>query len=194
MPTRLRWIIACILGEAAGIAVVAATYAALDRGLIQTPLWILVAGAWEGLCLGALQALVLRRFGVRFGGWLIATVLSAAIGYGLSLVAGAGGAGDSAAEPGLALLIALGAAMGVAMGALIGAAQWLAAQRALSFARWTNANAIGWAPAMAIIMIAATSVSSDWALPHIALAGALAGAAAGLAVGLATSAALPKET
>lgn len=49
---RLRWVIACAVGEAMGIGVVAATYAAIDRGFQQVAaVWILAAGAWEGICL-----------------------------------------------------------------------------------------------------------------------------------------------
>ena len=51
---RLRWIVFCLLGEALGIAAVATAYAAVDRGLLSpASSWIIGAGAWEGLCLGA---------------------------------------------------------------------------------------------------------------------------------------------
>lgn len=191
---RSGWVIACALGEAIGIALVATIYAALDRGLLPGgAVWILAAGAWEGTCLGVAQAAVLRAAGIRPAVWVGATVLGAVIGYALSLIGGAGSTGgDAGAEPPLALLLGLGAAMGVAMGALMGVAQWLGARRKLRPLGWIAANAVGWAPAMSIIMFAAASVQPGWSLGAIALAGAGAGAAAGLLLGAVTSLALPK--
>lgn len=188
---RVNWIIACVVGEAAGIAVVAATYAALDRGIVHPVwTWILAAGAVEGVCLGGAQALVLRRLGVRPWRWIVATVLGAVTGYGLSLLGGAG-SNDVGAEPSLVLLAGLGALMGLAMGALLGAAQAIGVRGKVHMLGWITANAIGWAPAMCIIMIAATSAERAWSLVGVALLGAGAGAVAGLLVGAATSFALP---
>ena len=190
---RLKWVLACMSGEALGIAVVATTYAAIDRGhLSPAAAWIVGAGAWEGLCLGAVQALILRALGVRSGIWIALTVLAAAAGYGLSLIGGAGGAGEGS-EPAPLVLIALGAAMGAVMGALMGAVQWIGAHGKLAFLPWIGANALGWAPAMAVIMIAATSVLGSWPLYCIALSGAGAGAIAGLLVGAATMLVLPRS-
>lgn len=192
-PIRAKWVLACMSGEVLGIAVVATTYAAIDRGyLAPAAPWIVGAGAWEGLCLGAAQALILRAVGVRPGIWITLTVLAAAAGYGLSLMGGAGGAGEGS-EPTLLILIALGAAMGIVMGTLLGAIQWAGGRGKLAFLPWVGANALGWAPAMAVIMIAATSVLGSWPLYCIALSGAGAGAVAGLLVGTATMLALPRS-
>ena len=190
---RWPWVIACMFGEALGIAAVATTYAAIDRQLLQPEVtWILAAGAWEGLCLGVAQALTLRELGVRPLLWVLLTVLGALGGYGLSLLGNAGAdgaAGDR--EPTVLVLLGLGAAMGVAMGMLMGFVQWVAARNTLALFPWVGANAVGWAPAMATIMLTATSVDGAWPLLAIALTGAAAGAVAGLFVGLATSFALP---
>lgn len=192
-PVLRRWIIACTLGEALGIAAVATTYAAIDRGLLRSQAaWILGAGAWEGLCLGAAQALVLRGFGVRPSLWVPLTMLSALAGYALSLMGGAGADGTGG-EPSTALLLGLGAAMGVAMGMLMGVVQWIAARHTIALFPWVGANAVGWAPAMATIMLAATSVDRAWPLFTITIIGAAAGAIAGLFVGAATSFALPER-
>jgi hypothetical protein len=190
---QLYWIAPCICGEALGISVVAATYAAVERNLLQpADLWILIAGSWEGLCLGVAQASVLSRMKISPKRWTILTILAAVAGYGLSLAGGAGGQRPPGGyEPPLALLSALGAAMGIAMGALMGALQWIAARGQISAKRWIVANALGWLPAMAIIVVAATSVGGDWPLSLIALVGAGAGAVAGAFVGTATSFALP---
>ncbi|MEQ1866747.1 MAG: hypothetical protein ABL996_19085 [Micropepsaceae bacterium] len=191
---RGRWIVACVLGEALGIAAVATTYAAIDRGLLQPEaLWVLAAGAWEGLCLGGAQALILSSVGVRAWLWIALTVLGAVAGYALSLFAGAGADGAaSSGEPPLALLLALGAALGAAMGVMMGAVQWLAARNKIALMRWILANGVGWMPAMAVIMLAATSVERVWPLYVITFIGAIAGALAGLFVGAATSFALPR--
>lgn len=188
-----RWIVACVFGEALGIAAVATTYAAIDRGLLQSQVaWVLSAGAWEGLCLGVAQALVLRTFGVRLSLWVPFTMLGALAGYALSLLGGAGADGAAGGdEPSAAVLLGLGAAMGVAMGMLMGVVQWAAARDTIALFPWVGANAVGWAPAMATIMLAATSVDRAWPLFVIALIGAAAGAVAGLFVGAATSFALP---
>ena len=191
---RLKWVLACAFGEAFGIAVVATTYSAVDRELLAPAApWILGAGAWEGLCLGAAQALILRGLGVRPLIWTALTVFAAAAGYGLSLLGGAGGAGEGSA-PALAMLVGLGAAMGAVMGALMGAIQWVGSRGKLAVLPWIGANALGWAPAMAVIMIAATSVPGAWPLYSITLAGAGAGAMAGLLVGAATMLALPRSS
>jgi hypothetical protein len=188
---QLKWVASCAAGEALGIALVATTYAAIERGhLAPAAPWILAAGALEGLCVGAAQAVILRQIGIRPLTWIALTVLAAAGGYGLSLVGGAGEAGEGP-EPNLAMLLGLGGAMGAVMGVVMGAAQLAGAAGRLAPLRWIGANALGWAPAMAIIMVAATSVQGSWPLYGIALAGAGAGAMAGLLVGAATLLALP---
>lgn len=192
-----QWIIACMLAEALGIAGVATAYALDDRGLVgHGALAILAAGAWEGLCLGTAQALLLRRRGARASLWIAATMLGAIAGYGLSLLGRLAEAPAPKAEsvdPSLGLLVLMGLGMGVAMGALLGAAQATTARRALSIRRWTLANMLGWAPAMAVIMIGAGSAQASWTLLEIAGSGALCGALAGLSVGAATGRALAQE-
>ena len=191
---RSAWILACTLGEALGIAVVAATYAAIDRGVLPGGgSWILAAGAWEGLSLGAAQAVVLRRTGVRPFAWLSFTMLAAVLGYGLSLVSGAGQAAEGGVntEPPLGLMIGLAAAMGLVMGSLMGLSQWISARHRIAPLRWIVANAAGWTPAMMAIMLAATLAQRGWSLAGVALLGAGAGAVAGLLVGAVTSLALP---
>lgn len=192
---RTNWIIACTIGEAAGIAAVAAIYAAIDRGImVHAWVWILTAGGIEGLCLGGAQALVLRRLGVHPAPWIVATVLAAVAGYGLSILGGAG-SNDAAAdaEPPMFVLAGLGVLMGLAMGALMGAAQTISARGKVPLFRWIAANAFGWALAMPVIMLAATSAERVWRLGGVALLGAGAGAVAGLLVAIATSFALPTQ-
>jgi hypothetical protein len=191
---RRRWIAATALGEAAGIALVAVAYAAVDRGLAPPMPAILVAGACEGLCLGLAQALVLRRAGVCGGCWMLATAAAAAVGYGLSLIGGAGGPGGDGAGAAPPVALALGAAAGVGavMGVIMGAVQWNAARRQLAAAAWIARSALGWALAMPAIFLGAATVGEDWPLAAVSAAGAASGGIAGGLLGLATAPALPR--
>ncbi len=191
---RARWIAACCMGEAAGIAIVATVYAALDRGLIANAAFpILAAGAWEGLSLGGSQAWALRNSGIEGLRWVCLTVLGAVIGYGLSLHGGAGSGGPDTPEPPFWLVILLGGAMGLGMGAVMGALQWLAARPLLRAARWISASMIGWASAMAAIMAGAASAEASWPLGLVCVAGAISGGVAGALLGIVTGPALPSD-
>lgn len=191
---RPSWIMACTAGESAGIALVATVYAALDRGLLaHAALPVLAAGAWEGLCLGGAQALALRRVGVAVSPWIGLTMLGAVIGYGLSLLGGAGSGGADTPEPPFWLVILLGVAMGLGMGAVMGGLQWLAARHVLRASRWILASMGGWAAAMAVIMAGASTAQATWPLGLIAVAGAVSGGIAGALLGLITGLALPPK-
>lgn len=169
------------------MAAVAATYAAIDRGLIGPAFpWIALAGAVEGLCLGGAQAFVLRTVGVRAVRWVAMTVVGAIAGYALSALGGAGSGDPAAAEPALWLMAVAGAGLGLVMGALMGAAQVLALPDRISALNWIVANALGWAPGMAVIMLAASSVGGGVPLAAVAATGAASGVVAGALVGIAT--------
>jgi hypothetical protein len=189
-----RWLLHCSLGEAAGIALVALAYAAADRGLIQLVPAVLAAGAWEGLCLGLAQALVLSRAGVGAVHWVLATLIAATLGYALSLLGGAGAGGDEGPGPPLALTLAAAALLGAVMGLMMGTIQWTAARLFLEPRRWIWRNAAGWALAMPAIFAGSASVGSDWPLAAIALTGAVSGGVAGALLGLLTAPALPRTT
>ena len=192
LPPARIWVLACALGEALGIALVAVTYAAIEAGHAARPgLWIIAAGAWEGVCLGAAQALILFSAATVRARWIAATMLGAAVGYALTIVGGAGNAGAAQTDPAPLLLALAGAALGLFMGALLGAAQWLSVRERLSPRRWIAANAVGWAAAMAVIMLAASAVPAGWRLSAVASFGAAVGSAAGICVGLATARARP---
>jgi hypothetical protein len=180
-----RWLLGCILAEAAGIALVALAYTLVERnGLHPAPL-ILGAGAGEGLLLGSAQALMLHRFGTRRASWIALTVLAAVAGYGMSLL---GGAGSDAVgnEPPIWLIAAAAAAAGGGMGAVMGLVQAPALPDKVGARGWIFANVIGWAFAMIAIMLGAASAGPGWPLAAVAAVGALSGALAGAVVGLAT--------
>ena len=192
---RRPWIAGCAAGEAAGIALVALAYATSGRGLAPPVPAILAAGAWEGLCLGLAQGLVLARAGVCLPCWTLATAAAATLGYALSLAGGAGldagTAGSDAPPP--ALLLVGAAIVGAVMGGLMGAAQWSVAKRILSFWRWTLANVAGWAAAMPCIFAGAAVAGETWPRWQVSALGAVSGAAAGALLGLLTAPALPAE-
>lgn len=190
---RFRWTLSCALGEALGIALVALAYAAADRGLVAPAPAVLAGGAWEGLCLGLAQALALRTRGVAGPAWVLATMLAATLGYGLSLIGGAGpeAAGAVGSEPAFALILAAAAGLGVAMGALMGAVQWSVARTHFALRSWLWRNAAGWALAMPFIFAGSALVGPGWSFAALGLTGAASGALAGAALGRVTAAALP---
>ncbi|MDQ2088338.1 hypothetical protein [Marimonas arenosa] len=194
--SRSYWLGALGLAEALGIAVVASTYAAIDRGLIGVEAGaVLLAGGFEGLCLGTAQASGLRRLGARPVAWIGLTVAGAVLGYGLSLLGMAGG-GDTGAqglEPPLWLIALAGGGVGLGMGAVMGLVQLPALPASVARGRWVLANVLGWVPAMALIMLAASLAERSWPLWQVAALGAVSGAGAGMCVALATWAAI-KET
>lgn len=183
-----RWVAACTLAEALGITVVSVTYAALDRNLIAPSApWILLAGVWEGLCLGSAQAFFLRRLRINPALWIGLTIAGAIVGYGLSLLGGAGAEDTgSAYDPPIWMMAVLGAGAGLGMGVAMGVIQIPALRGRLSVKGWIAANAIGWMPAMAVIMAAAGLAERSWSLLQVGFAGGLSGGVAGLCVGAAT--------
>ena len=190
---RARWVLSCTLGEATGIALVALVFATATRGIVPAAPAVLSAGAWEGLCLGTAQALVLRSLGVRAAIWIAATVAVAVLGYAGSrgAIADVPNPDMPQSSPPLWLMAAGIVAMGAGLGAVMGAAQALAARPVLPFLPWVGANAVGWIPAMIAIFLPAGFVTDTMPLAQIAAIGALSGAVAGLCVGLATAAVLP---
>ena len=183
-----RWIGLNAAGEGAGIAGVALSYALVDRGL-AAPWIILVAGAWEGLCLGAAQVLGFRPPAAR---WIGATMVMAVLGYAGSLGMGAGG--DDSAAPAFWLILAAGAGMGLVLGSLMGLAQALSSRGTVAVGRWTLANLVGWVPAMMLIMAGASLAERSWPLAGVAALGALTGVLAGVVIGVATAYALPTKS
>jgi hypothetical protein len=189
---RRAWVLGCAAGEAGGIALVGAAYGAVSRGLLSDPA-IVAAGAWEGLCLGTAQALILRRLGVAALPWIAATVAAATLGYAGSLAFTPGGpdTGPPPPDPPVWLLVGGAAGIGAGLGVLMGLAQGLTARGVLSLGRWVLANAMGWMPAMVAIFLPATWIAPTATLAEVALVGVLSGAMAGLCLGLVTATALP---
>jgi len=193
----MRWILACVIGEAIGIAFVSVGYSAADRWFpVFAPALILGTGAIEGLSLGCAQSLAARRYGIRFAPWVSVTVAAALLGYGLSLIgqgafSGAAVPASSPQEPPFYWIAVAGAGLGAFMGLLFGAAQSLVLPAQFSKRSWIIRNVIGWTAAMSAIMVAASLAGADWPLWRVALLGCASGAIAGLALGVATRGAFP---
>ncbi|WP_158963543.1 hypothetical protein [Chachezhania sediminis] len=188
-----RYLVQMVLAEAMAIALIALIYAALVRGILAYPAWILAAGALQGLLLGTVQRHRLRRLGYPARAWTPVTVLAATASYGLSILAGMGTAADPTVavdpmvRPDIAMLAGMGAAMGAGLGLLMGLVQLVALPFTMSRASWALANLSGWAPAAAVLAVAAAIPGADWPLWHVGLLGAGAGAVAGLFVACLTS-------
>lgn len=73
------------------------------------------------------------------------------------------------------------------MGVLLGAAQgWAVRLRLSGVRRWAGWSALGWALAMPVVFVGATTVGATWSVPAVAATGAATGLLAGTVLGLVT--------
>ena len=151
----------------------------------------MIAGVLNGLCVGGMQALVLRRRGVALLPWISASVLGGLAGCGLLYLITVSLDATNYRETALGTNLMVGGGLGFGFGAAVGAMQWLGGGRVLSAKHWIVANMAGWSPAMAIIMAGAATVQPFQPLPFVALAGVIVGGSAGIVLGVVTSLALP---
>jgi hypothetical protein len=188
------WVLACAVAETVGMAASAgAARAASSTGVVTGFLFILAGGLVEGTGLGLLQATVLRdRLGGRRTPWLLVTVLVAGVGWAAGSAPAALSGDDSGSPPPLGSVLLGAAAMGLVMGAVLGAAQAGALRgHARHPWRWCAANACGWAVAMPVVFLGATTAGAGWPWLLVVGYGALTGAVAGTALGAVTGAWLP---
>jgi len=216
LPTRLtaadhsgrrlslsRWIGLCAAAESIGMAA-AATGAKLSQAIVGEPTTagtrtvalslVVVGGLIEGAALGELQAAGLRRLLPRLNRrrWLLVTVAVAGVGWAGASVPAVLSANADASSPPLLLVTCEAAGLGVAMGALLGATQARQLRGLVRHpGRWIAANAAGWAPAMAITFLGATTPRSEWRFPAVMALGAATGLVAGGVLGLVTGWFLP---
>lgn len=196
MTWTVRWIGACMLAEAVGVAVAAVTSANTARwasadsvGLAVAA--VLLAGCVEGLLLGTLTGRVLWRTypGFPIGRWMAATTLAVGVAWGLGLVPStlAGVGPDPGVDPSPWVVLGGGAAMGAVFGPLIGAAQlWALGDHEARPSSWMMRNAVGWALAMPLIMASASWVPGTWTPGAVAGLAFVTGGLAGVFVGGAT--------
>jgi hypothetical protein len=202
------WVGVCAAAELLGIALGGLWWAAMDRvepepvGLAMQLVMLALkggSGLMEGVVLGGLQAMVLKRRYPRLavGRWIAATSLLAVIGWTMgssfAVFAGPAAADAPAFNPPLGLVVLLAALFGLAVGVLFGAAQALVLRRAaLGAGWWIAANSIGWALALPAVYVAASSGSGEATLAEVLLRGLGGGVTAGIVLGAATALFLPK--
>ncbi|WP_310529782.1 nitroreductase/quinone reductase family protein [Nocardioides sp.] len=194
------WVAGCATAEAVGMTAAALAARAADPlsgGVVGSSLalaFIVLGGLVEGTALGVIQAVLLGRVlpRLRRRRYAAVTVLVAGLGWAAASAPGAL-AGDSGGEsPSLLLVLPGAAALGVLMGALLGAAQAWSLRGAVSHPwRWLTANAVAWAPAMAVIFLGATTPGASWPLQAVLGLAVLTGVIAGAVLGLVTSWFLP---
>ena len=197
-PIRwLPWIGACALGEAAGLVCAGALNAVLAPRLLVAGAepWVLEglmigAGAIEGACLGAAQWLALRHEipAVRWVAWMLATSTGMALGWWAGALLSRF---EPAAQPGPALVVAVGAATGAALGLVLGLLQALVLRRhGIRPAPYVLLSALAWTLGMAVSFVGAALVPpGDWDARALVL-GLATGAAVGTVVGAITRPAL----
>ena len=99
---------------------------------------------------------------------------------------------DTGTAPPLGLVLAGAVALGAVMGAVLGAAQAVVLGRHARHPwRWITASMVGWAAAMPIIFLGATTAGAGWAWALVVAYGAATGALAGTALGVVTGRWLP---
>jgi hypothetical protein len=202
------WIAACTAGEVLGFgaaalwALLALQLFGLDPVSTAARAGVLglmvLAGLFEGLVLGSLQWLALRRRfrRLRASHWIGATAAMAALGWFLGMLpvtlSEPAPAGAQAAwEPPMVLILAGAAGFGAAIGAAFGFAQWLVLrQHAHGATRWIAANALGWALGLPWAFVAGNLGDLTRSVPLAVALGAMAGLLMGLSVAVVTGLAL----
>ncbi len=183
-----RWLLACVLAETFGMAVSAgASRGAVSVGAVAGFLLVLAGGLAEGTALGLLQASALRPLGIRRTSWVVATVLVAGLGWAAASAPATLSGADSGSTPPLGLVLLGAASLGLVMGSVLGAAQAVILRHHVRHPwRWCAANACGWAVAMPVVFLGATTAGSTWPWPALIAYGALTGALAGAGLGAVT--------
>ncbi|MFZ0325325.1 MAG: hypothetical protein WAN48_14495 [Actinomycetes bacterium] len=174
----ITWVATTGGGVVEGLAIALFTYPLLQGWLPQ-----LRRQRWVGATVG-----------VTLLGWALgsapSTIVAGALG---GLGAGPEQSGSAApAEPSLTVILPAGAVGGLLLGAVFGAAQGWALRPHLAHPwRWIPVNAVGWALALAVIMLGATSAPAGLPWPWLLCWGAVTGVLAGLTIGTVTGFFLP---
>lgn len=203
LPPMKRWVLACTLGEALGMASVATAAGLLAvtvgepstaAGRVATVAVMATAGAVEGGCVAALQARALRHWfpALRTSRYIGGTVAVATAAWVLGMLPsvwprGSSTAAEPVSTPPFAVMAAVVVAAGIAGGLLIGAAQAAALRGHVQRPwRWIFANVVGWTAAMGVIFTGAGTAPPGLPLPAVLGWGAATGLLAGAALGVGT--------
>lgn len=195
----LRWVVLCAAAETAGMTAAAGAARAAQALLAQpsagrtVAAWaaVLGAGAVEATAVGFAQVRALRQVGPlprpsrrRF---VLTTAVVGTLAWAAGSVRTLAPGTDTATAPPWPLLVLAGAALGAVTGCLLGLAQSRTLPRPLRRGVWTGGSTAAWAPAMAVIMLGASTVGAGWpvlvVLAWAALTGAVAGGLLGLVLG-----------
>jgi hypothetical protein len=194
------WVVTCAAAELIGIRAGAAWWIAMDR-IAPDPMTIIgkfamlglksLSGVVEGVLLGLLQAVILRRLYPRLPifRWVTLTALLAVSGWAAGSAIPIFGAfeGHNSVEPSLGLVVAFSGGFGLVVGGLFGGAQALALRQAAHRSYWwAISNAVGWAAALPVIYLAASFPRESTELWQALTAAIVSGAIAGLLLGAIT--------
>lgn len=210
-PPWGRWVVACTVAELLGM--VAASAAAVggmalvgDRTGVAPALLVLglalLGGAAEGLAVGELQFRVLlpwlpelsrRRY---VGGTVLLAVVFWALGMTpstiMTITTAAADSSTTAMDPAPWLVALVAAAGGAVGGAAFGLVQGAALRGHVAHPwHWVRPNVVGWALAVAVITVGATSVPIGVHGVAVVGYGIAIGVAAGACIGVVTGQALP---
>lgn len=187
---RRDWTLAVALGELVGFvppAVTGASLAALGAGDVALVLGLTVAGALEGLSVGAAQAAVMRRHApdVDRRRWVGATVAGAAFAWMVGM--GGGALMGSAVAPPAVLLVVLVPAWTAALLAM-GFLQWRVLRATVPHSgRWVPVSAGAWLLGVMIVVVALSAAPNSWPGAVHAVIGIAAAVLMGLTVGALTA-------
>lgn len=196
----LTWVVLCAAAETVGMTAAAGAARAADALLAQPSTartlaaWaaVLGAGALEATAVGIAQVRSLRGLTPLPRPTPRRFVLTTAVVGTLAWAAGsvptlaAPGTGATTAPP-WPLLVLAGAALGAVTGCLLGLAQSRTLPRPLRRGVWVGGSTAAWTPAMAVIMLGASTAGAGWPV-HVVLAwaavtGCVAGGLLGLVLG-----------
>jgi hypothetical protein len=199
----LGWTVATLTGEFIGLALVAATGAAVSLAFgepagvmaAMAAAAMVLAGAIEGSAVGFMQSRVLCRElpALRARAWVRATALGAALAWVLGIAAStyAQGGLRSGATPSATAVLVVAVAGGLVLGAVLGTAQWWELRKHVRHAgSWIIANAFAWSIGLLVAVAGASSIEGETPLVLTAMIGALTGAVTGILVGALTGLAL----
>jgi deazaflavin-dependent oxidoreductase (nitroreductase family) len=188
------WVAACALAEGIGMAASAAAARGTEHVGVGTGFaLVLLGGLVEGTALGVLQSASIREtLGTRRTGWVLATSLAAGLGWAVGSAPATLSDDGGGSTPPLALVLLGALGIGITLGPLLGLAQALALRTRVRHPfRWVVANAAGWAVAMPVIFLGATTAGATWSWPVLVLYGGVTGVVAGTALGAVTGLWLP---
>ena len=209
-PSWGSWVAACTIAEllgmvAASAAAVGGSALAGDRTGVVPALLVLglalLGGAAEGFAVGELQFRVLLRWLPELSRrrYVGATVLLAVAFWTMGMtpstvltITGASAGATAAPDPAPWLVAVVAAVGGAVGGAAFGLVQGAALRGHVPHPwHWVRPNVVGWALAVAVITVGATSVPTGLSGVAVLGYGVVVGIAAGACIGVVTGQALP---